>query len=131
MDIAGPTTGSPRFDALTIAEQSTQSRVDLQAITQRRQVDQHIEQMSQQVGAAGAVGSLTLGLSMHQLQTLAASASDVAVVVQAIHDDIRAMRLAESDATAFPAAGVHFIQRDIALRLRQPRTIQLSRGVFG
>jgi len=86
--------------------------VDLQAITQRRQVDQHIEQISQRVGAAG---SLALGFSLHQLQTLAASASDVAVVVQAIHDDIRAMRLAESDATAFPAASVHFIQRDIAL----------------
>jgi hypothetical protein len=84
MDIAGPTTGSPRFDALTKAEQSTQSRIDLQAITQRRQIDQHIEQISQRLGAAGAAGSLALGLSMHQLQTLAASASDVAVVVLSV-----------------------------------------------
>lgn len=70
--------------------------VDLQAITQRRQVDQHIEQISQRVGAAG---SLALGFSLHQLQTLAASASDVAVVVQAIHDDIR------SSAPFHPSSG--------------------------
>lgn len=98
--------------------------VDLQAITQRRQVDQHIEQISQRVGAAG---SLALGFSLHQPQTLAASASDVAVVVQAIHDDIRAMRLAESDATAFPAASVHFIQRDIALLHRTKLSAVLLR----
>ena len=115
MDIAGPTTGAPKFDALTKAEQSIQSSVDPQAIPKRRQIDQHIEQISQRVSAAGAAGSLALGLSLHQLQTLAASASEVAVVVQAIHDDIRDIRFAESDATAFPAARVHFIQRDIAL----------------
>lgn len=78
----------------------------------------HLERLVSRASGPPSPSSIAAGLAMHQLQTVAASVADIDNTLQAIFEDIKAIRLAESGAPAFPYASVHFVSRDEALMHR-------------
>lgn len=113
-ELAGPATRIPA-PLVGQVEAETLTGLGLSNIVRRDDVDTHLQRLLARTAGPASPGSLAAGLAAHQLQTTAATAADLDGAIQAIIDDIRNIKLAETGQPAFPNASVHFIQRDQAL----------------
>lgn len=107
-DLAGPALASPNFDILTTLDREAHARIGLSPATRNSAITRRIQELVGRTGGEG-VGGLSAGLSAHQLQTITATTEDFAATVQAIHEDIRDIRLRESGEQAYPNSSTHLV----------------------
>jgi hypothetical protein len=107
-----------RFDVLSLAEPSISSKLQLADPAVDANVAQHAERLMRRMEGGPTPGAFAAATGMHQIQTMAAPASQVDIVVQNIYDDIKAIRMVETGLPAFSRASVHFVRRDDAVGYR-------------
>lgn len=84
-----------------------------------------VQRLSTTAPLAAAAGLVAPGFVLHQAQTHGAPATALGAVAHAVCDDLRGIRLAETNEPAFPNASVHFMHRHPALmhRMRIPAVL--------
>jgi hypothetical protein len=112
--LAGPPLNCANYDPLQVAEAEAGSTRFI-GDDRFEAVQRKLDRVRDSAEKGAAAGLIAPGLALHQLQTMLADPTMSADTVEAIADDIRDLRFAETDEPMFPNSGVHLIRRHPAL----------------